>query len=58
MAHSMSSLDTDWLQYLADTPEGRRKQCETILEGRFVSSVIGSIALAIGILYCLYKGWL
>lgn len=56
--HSMLELDDTWLRYMKADREERKKMCEDLLVGEAIAYLFGFVALAIGVIVALCKGWI
>jgi hypothetical protein len=56
--HSFYDLDDTWYKYLKADKEGRRKMCDEVLEAEAICYGLGMLAVLIGIIVALCKGWI
>ena len=56
--HTMYDLDESWLRYMKADREERKKMCEDFLAADAIAYLVCFVALAIGGVIALCKGWI
>lgn len=54
----MFDLDESWLMYMKSDREGRKKMCENFLAADAIAYLFCFVAIAIGVVIALCKGWI